>query len=207
MTTFHRDKQQGDRAQARFESHFPGGGEDKLEGYDGSKLCKLRYECKDETDKLKTGNVCIETYQYKVRGDPRSGRKPSGIAMEVADMFVHTWFPADVDSNRPDQFLIYHSPTMLATLKTDSTLKVQSFGKSDNGNGGYILPIKRIDDYTDAWQRWAEIVYPSTLLLSDVPGFCLKWRCYLCDAPIAAGNVTPDGKPWCGCQQTEEVTP
>lgn len=61
---------------------------------------------------------------------------------------------------------------------------------------------------TEVWQdqvipgRWATTTAFGAAVVADrLPGEPLRLvsRCHRCGKPTGGGNVTHDGKPWCGC--------
>lgn len=90
-----------------------------------------RIEVKDEDNQAHTGNVCIETYQ----GNPR---KPSGILTSESNLYVHVL---------GDWVAAYRTQSMRVHLGTCYRGKERDFGKADNFNGGFIVPIEGLEEY------------------------------------------------------------
>lgn len=96
-------------------------------------------EIKNEDNYSGSGYICIEIYQGKRE------RKPSGIEVSESTVFVHTL------NNR---VAFYKTQKMRLWLRKyrvkeckgvhKGIYTVQDFKNADNGNGGYIIPIKHI---------------------------------------------------------------
>jgi hypothetical protein len=106
-----------------------------------------RIEVKNEDRYSYTGNICIEIYQGL------NEKKPSGIMISESTICIHTLKDNSIiyRTNEMRLWLIIHKKEIIEYRK--------DFKEADNGNGGYILPIKIIQN-----KRWFEY-----LLTMDIP--------------------------------------
>ena len=100
-----------------------------VDGY----LCEI----KNEINHSNTGNICIETKQWEVRGKP-GVKKDSGINKTRSSFWIHLF-------NR--MVAIYKTLPMKNWLNANHDFYVNignyiEFG--DNGNEGYIIPIRHL---------------------------------------------------------------
>ena len=113
-------------------------------------------EVKCEDKYSTSGNISVEVLQGKRIS------KPSGLHVSKANLFIHTLKERCVIYERGGMMqAVARRQSEFGTTSDDPLFKW--FAKSDNGNGGYIIPISRLESFP-----WFQTIQLTDLALSSL---------------------------------------
>ena len=110
----------------------------------------FRLEIKNEDRHQHTGNIAIETFQGR-------NKKPSGLSITSSDVWIHKIGAMCVAYRVPDM------KTWLYECASIFKLSPKPFAGADGGCGGYVVPIRFLDN-----RSWTDTIALESLHTSKV---------------------------------------